>query len=74
MSRRNEVLDAVTAELDAVGIGWDIRECRHYKVAFILKGKPQHIVVPRTPSDHRAPKSARAFVRRLLRGNDVVCT
>jgi hypothetical protein len=73
MSRRNETLDAVTAELDAVGIGWDIRECRHYKVAFVLKGKSQTIVVPRTPSDYRAPKAARAFVRRVLRRNDVVC-
>jgi hypothetical protein len=68
MSARNICIDAVTAEMRAAGITYEITHGgKHMQVQWSTNGKRRLYVVPRTPSDWRAAQNARAGIRRLLR-------
>jgi hypothetical protein len=66
--RKNPVYSAIAAELDAAGIR-HIRTVRgkHEAVTFDLGGRRQCIIMPSSPSDWRAPHSARSHLRRVLK-------
>jgi hypothetical protein len=42
----------------------------HAKIFWNSGGRRHMLVVAKTPSDHRATKNARAFLRRVLRGGE----
>lgn len=65
---RTGVYRAVVGVLDAAGIAHRVeRGGKHASIRFEHGGRERRIIVPLSPSDHRAPLQARAFVRRLLR-------
>jgi hypothetical protein len=67
--RRNPSLQAVLRELDAAGIRHEVTTGgRHLRVSWEAGAGPRVTVVAVSASDHRAPRNARAFVRRQLRG------
>ena len=68
MMRKNEVYSAVARELNAAGID-HVRSTRgkHEAVTFKLGSRTTTVIVPVSSSDWRAPRSARSFVRRVLR-------
>jgi hypothetical protein len=73
MTARNVCIDAVTAELRAVGVTYEIAHGgKHPQVHFSINGMRRFYVVPRTPSDWRAAQNARAGVRRLLRKDQLL--
>jgi hypothetical protein len=68
MTARNICIDAVTAELCAVGIDYAIvRGGKHVQVHWSSNGARRFYVVPATSSDWRAVQNARAGIRRILR-------
>jgi hypothetical protein len=68
MNRRREHLQYVLHELDGHGVAYDLSQNRHIKIKFVVNGRPTHMTVPTSPSDHRARLNAVKRVRRLLRG------
>jgi hypothetical protein len=65
---RNEVLDAVTSELEAVGLDYSVNQTgKHLKVGFKVGETAKNAIVPKTSSDWRAAKNARALVRKTLK-------
>jgi hypothetical protein len=71
MSRRNPCLKAALAELSAVGITPIISQTKHLHLRWFTElGESQHLIVSVSSSDHRAPKNARAQVRRMLRASE----
>jgi hypothetical protein len=69
MRHRNESLKAVLRELAAAGIHHRISNGgRHLRVEWNAGNGPRVTIVAASASDHRAPRNARAYVRRQLRG------
>jgi hypothetical protein len=68
VNRRREHLQRVLRELDGRGVSYDVVQNGHYKVRFVINGRPTHMTVSTSPSDHRARQNAVKRVRRLLRG------
>jgi hypothetical protein len=66
VNRRREHLQYVLRELE--GVDYDLSQNRHIKIKFVVNGRPTHMTVPTSPSDHRARQNAVKRVRRLLRG------
>jgi hypothetical protein len=67
--RRNPSLEAVVGELDAAGIHHRISNGgRHLRAEWNAGNGPRVTIVAVSASDHRAPRNARALVRRQLRG------
>jgi hypothetical protein len=67
--RRNPELEAVVAELDAAGIHHEVTSGgRHLRVSWDADAGPRTTIVAVSASDFRAPRNARALVRRQLRG------
>jgi hypothetical protein len=72
MSRRSETLIAVLGELEARGIEYEIRHGgKHTRVLWEVRAHKRVTFVSVSPSDWRAAKKARAFVRRQLREEGV---
>lgn len=68
MLARNECLVAVQAELDALDVPYMVNpNARHIKVTFKINDKPHTATLPKTPSDWRSVKNARAQIRRLIK-------
>ena len=64
----SDTLEATKRELEGAGIAYTVeRGKRHYKVRFIVRGKPLMVTCSRTASDHRAALNARLQVRREIR-------
>lgn len=64
---KNECLLAVTNELDALKVPYQVRSTRkHILVLFGPEFRLRH-VLPATSSDRRAPLNARADIRRTIR-------
>lgn len=64
---RNEVLEAVTNELHAVNADYLVNHAgKHLHVRFKINGESKCQVIPKTASDWRAAKNARALMRRTL--------
>jgi hypothetical protein len=61
-----EQLEAVTAELDALGIEHTIAHGKHLKMKFAVNGRSRMCVVPVSGSDRLGPRKSRADVRRML--------
>lgn len=79
--RRNEMLAnectrAVMSELAAYGFkGEIVHGGKHPKITWTDgAGKTHSMVVPKTPSDHRSHKNARAEVKRMLQGQPAADT
>lgn len=66
-----EPLEAVKAELRAVGITFWIVQSRHTKVKFVIDGRKLMYVIPSTTGDDRVVANCRAGIRRLLRCHGV---
>jgi hypothetical protein len=64
---RNPCLEAVTTELDRVGVRYEIGTNGHVFVRWRHGGSERRIVVSTTPSSNRARWDARGDVRRVLR-------
>jgi hypothetical protein len=66
--KKNSVYEAIARELDGAGIR-HTRSTRgkHEAVEFESGGKRQLIIMSASPSDWRAPRKARSYVRRVLR-------
>jgi hypothetical protein len=72
MARRNACLQAVQDELARAGIRPNSivhTGGGHIRICWQVNGHEQHMTVPFTASDWRAPHNARAEVRRKLRSN-----
>jgi hypothetical protein len=68
MSRRNEVLLAITNVLDEAMVAYVVRHGgKHLQVVFTVNGRNQKCICPVSPSDVNARHNARAHVRRMLR-------
>lgn len=67
----SDPLEAVKAELRAVGIAFWIVQSRHTKVKFVVEGRELMYVIPSTTGDGRAMANCRAGIRRLLRCHGV---
>jgi hypothetical protein len=65
--QKNRSLDAVTYELRAAGISYQIEQGKHLKIKWSMNGRNETYVVPRSSGDHRGHKNARAEIRRKLR-------
>jgi hypothetical protein len=65
--RSNPCLEAVTAELDRVGVRYVIGTNGHVFVRWRHRGGKRRIVVSATPSSNHARWNARGDVRRMLR-------
>lgn len=64
--RRNDCLEATTAELMAAGVPYRVERGRHLKVCFHYNGRSQTVTVSRTASNRNAGARARSLVRRIL--------
>lgn len=61
-------LDATVKELKEAGIVYTVEKGRrHYKVRFVVRGKPCMVTCSVSSSDHRAALNARLQVRREIR-------
>ncbi len=67
----SDPLEAVKAELRAVGISFWLQQGKHTKVKFMLAGREMMYVIPSTTGDGRSTANCRAGIRRLLRLNGV---
>mgnify|MGYP000868752103 FL=1 len=67
----SDPLEAVRAELRAVGISFRLQHGKHTKVKFMLAGREMMYVIPSTAGDGRSTANCRAGIRRLLRLNGV---
>jgi hypothetical protein len=65
--RRNDKLAAVTDQLEAAGVDYEIKRGRHIKVRFSVGGVARTCLVAATGSDWRGALNNRARVRRMLR-------
>ena len=64
----SDTLEATKRELEGAGIAYTVElGRRHYKVRFIVRGKPLMVTCSRMASDHRAAMNARLLVRREIR-------
>jgi hypothetical protein len=66
------VLDAVTAELDRVGLRYAVRTNGHVHVTWQHGELKRRIVMSASPSSNRARWNARSDVRRILRGDGLI--
>ncbi len=67
--RKNECLIAITDELDDAQIAYVVQTGgKHLQILFTLNGRDRKCICPVSPSDRRAPRHARAYIRRVLRG------
>lgn len=72
--RRNQELDAVTDQLDLVGINYTIERGRHIKIKWTANGVTRTSIVAATGSDWRGTLNNKARVRRLLRQDGATLT
>ena len=64
---KNDCLEAITSELDAAGVPYQIdMQARHVHIRYGKRREHLHVVA-KTPSDWRAHKNERAAIRRDLR-------
>jgi hypothetical protein len=70
--RSNPCLEAVTAELDRVGVRYAISVSGHVFVRWQHGGSMRRIVVSATPSSNHARWKARGDVRRMLRRDGLI--
>jgi hypothetical protein len=66
VNRRREHLQYVLRELG--GIDYELVQNGHYKIKFVVGGRPVQMAVAASPSDRRARLNAVKRVRRMLRG------
>lgn len=66
--RASPIYQAISAELDAAGISYNIERGRkHWRLIAEVAGKPFPFILSLSPSDHRAPANARTLARRVIR-------
>jgi hypothetical protein len=68
--RSSGELDAVLRELAHRGLAAEILQAKHVHVRWFDAGGRKQISLPRSSSDWRGPKNARALVRRLIEGDE----
>jgi hypothetical protein len=68
MNRKREYLHCVLHELDSSGIRYDLVQDGHYKIKFVVNGRPAQMTLAVSPSDRRGRLNAVKRVRSLLRG------
>jgi hypothetical protein len=68
VTRKREHLQYVLRELDSHGIRYDLVQNGHYKIKFVINGRPAQMTMSVSPSDRRGRLNAVKQVRRLLRG------
>jgi len=73
MGIRNDCIDAVMSELSRFGIQGVLGERgKHMEIRWrYASGQERFIIVPKSPSDHRASLNARGDTRRLLKEDNV---
>jgi hypothetical protein len=74
-SSRNQELNAITTELDAAGLRYEISGGghRHFKIRWVAPdGKPRTVTAASSSSDTNARWFARAKTRRILRAGGVL--
>jgi hypothetical protein len=68
MAGRDEIVDAVTRELQLAGVDYQIEHgSKHPRIRFVLNGKSQFYVTPRYSGNWRLRTHARTGIRRVLR-------
>ncbi|MPZ41785.1 MAG: hypothetical protein GEU95_27855 [Rhizobiales bacterium] len=72
MIKRSATLDAILRELEAAGVKPTVVQNGHLKVRWQCGGKERSVTTSVSPSDWRAPRKARSFVRRMLRQDGVL--
>lgn len=67
-SRRREIVEAVSAELDSAGFSYVFEHGgKHDKIVVEVNGRRETIVISSSPSDRRALKNAVGFIKRKIR-------
>jgi excinuclease UvrABC helicase subunit UvrB len=70
--RRNEVLSQAIRILTEHGFMPVIEQGRHIKVRWFDGERQQQLIVPCTPSDHRALLNSRSVLKRIIRNSGMV--
>jgi hypothetical protein len=65
--RRNELVSQAIRILTEHGFTPVVEQGRHIKVGWFDGERWQELIVPRTPSDHRALLNSRSHLRRIIR-------
>ena len=67
--RANELVCEAVEILTAHGFTPTVSNGRHIKIRWFDRARRFTLIVPATPSDHRARLNSRAVLRRILRAN-----